>query len=127
MVKKEPDANLMKEVECWRERDRSRKQIFSVVFRLSESLIRIAVVYWIGVLAIHGARYYYSDFGISQLAQVIIFALFTLWAVSYLMYGTNVYGPISGDAGIWLAEFTKKFQASSKAWVKTRESLEEKK
>jgi hypothetical protein len=120
------DSDCQKEVKYWRERDRSRKQIRSVMFRLAESLIRIGIVYWIGILAVFGARYYYSEFSISQLVQVIIFALSTLWVISYLFYGVTVYAPISGDVGIWVAEFTKKFQAASEAWVKTREDSEAK-
>jgi hypothetical protein len=109
-----------------REENRSRQQVTEIVSGLSGCIIFVGVLYWICSLAMIGAKYAYSDFYSANLAQVMIFGFSSLIVLFYVMFHANVYSTICDDAGIWIADFIKKFQAASKAWTKAREELEEK-
>lgn len=115
-----------KELLFLREQNRTNGQIFEIISGLSTFMIFAAILYWISSLAMIGAKYVYANPYCIEVVQVMIFSLSTLMLILYATIYSNMYVVLSDDASIWIKDFTKKFQAASKAWVKTREEIEDK-
>ena len=122
MASETKEQKEKRELIYFRERARTKRQIYRLVNNLFFWLLEAGIGYFVFSWAIYGIeRSWYASY---QIGQIFVFAVSGLWALNMFCRLPQVIAPISKDSKKGTAQFIAKIHAAITAWRETNNKTE---
>ena len=121
MTSETKEQKEKRELIYFRERARSKRQIYQLIKNLFFWLLEIGIGYFVFSWAIYGIER--SGYAGYRIGQIFVFFVSGLWAINMFCRWPQVVAPVSEDSKKWGAQFFAKIRAVKEAWGKANNKI----